>query len=251
MKNLRLILISLVIVGFFAACQKNGIPVYSDIERINFDYNSMGVRTEDGVLKDTFNFDMGFSALSYDSINLEFILIGYAKNYEREIGLEITGDKEYVGSILDIPERIVLPADSVKVTVPCKIHITEDLQAADKLFHLRIVDSENLYAGNRTTVCLTASADVPTVWVGDENWWGNKIESFFGECSKAKYRFVYQVLGVWDFSNWNGTGFSSSMGDAGKFNPAKRLLKQALAEYEAENGPLVDEETGKQVTFPD
>lgn len=35
------------------------------------------------------------------------------------------------------------------------------------------------------------------------------------------------------------------MGDAAKFTPASRILKEKLAEYEAENGSLVDPQKGR------
>lgn len=233
-----------------SACQKEDIRVYASDERVNFNYTEMNIPSEKGKYNDTLSFDMGFTAEDYVTVNLDFILMGYAKTYEREIGLSITGDKDYVGSVLDIPEKIIFPANQVKYTLPCRILVSDELKEADKVFYLKITDSKDLLAGNRTTICLKASADVPTEWKGDEFWWGNKVEQFFGECSKEKYRFVYSVLKVWDFSNWNGTGFSSSMGDANKFNPAKRLLKAELAKYEEQYGPLIDPDKGR-VTFPD
>ena len=116
-----------------------------------------------------------------------------------------------------------------------------------KMFHLKIADGEELLAGNRTTLSLQASADVPTEWVGGEGWMeGYRIEDYFGECSQVKYRFVYEVLGIWDFSSWGTWGI---MANSSLFSPAARVLKERLAEYEAENGPMIDE-NGDQVTFP-
>lgn len=246
----QILLIILGLSFLIGGCQKDDIPVYTSDERVNFNYSEMNIPSEKGIYIDTLSFDMGFTAEDFVTVNLDFILMGYEKDYEREIGLSITGDKDYIGSVLDIPEKIMFPANQVKYTLPCKILVSKELKEADKVFYLKITDSKDLLAGNRTTICLKASADVPTEWKGDEKWWGNKVGQFFGECSKEKYRFVYSVLKVWDFSNWNGTGFSSSMGDANKFNPAKRLLKAELAKYEEKNGPLIDPDKGR-VTFPD
>ena len=247
-KRIQLMWLVFGLLSLTTACQKEEIPVYTDVNKVNFDYSAMNIQTVDGVLQDTLNFDMGFTIEEFVTVNLEFILIGYASEQEREVGISITGDTEFVGSILEMPEKVVCPANKVKFTVPCVIHVNDELIAGEKIFGLKLIDSKDLLAGNRTTVCLKASADVPANWVGDERWYGNKIENFFGTCTKAKYRFVYAVLGVWDFSNWNGTGFSSFMGDAGKFKPANRLLKQELEK----RGPIEDpeSETGF-VTFPD
>ena len=116
-----------------------------------------------------------------------------------------------------------------------------------KSFLVKLVDSDDLVAGLRTTLFVTVSDDIPDEWVGDEGWIMNPISQYFGKCSKTKYLFVYEQLGVWDFSSWSYWGM---MGDAAKFTPAKRILKEKLAEYEAENGPLVDPKEGR-VTFPD
>ena len=72
------------------------------------------------------------------------------------------------------------------------------------------------------------------------------ISDYFGTCSRTKYLFVFETLGIWDFSVWSYWGM---MADASKFTPAQRMLQEALAAYEAENGPLIDE-NGEQVTFP-
>ena len=51
-----------VLTGLFfvlAACEKEDIPYYSDVERINFDYTSMGLS------KDTVNIAYGFVTDQY------------------------------------------------------------------------------------------------------------------------------------------------------------------------------------------
>lgn len=78
-----------VLTGLFfvlAACEKEDIPYYSDVERINFDYTSMGLS------KDTVNIAYGFVTDQYTNIDLELLLTGYAKDYDRVIGLTITSE---------------------------------------------------------------------------------------------------------------------------------------------------------------
>lgn len=245
--NMRLLLAAICAMFLTAACQQNDIPVYSDAPMVNFDYNAMDVASQDGRYLDTLVYELGFSDTDSVRVDLEFLLVGYAADHAREIALELTGDTEYVGSVLEIPENIMLPAGEVSLTVPVYIHVNDELRAGMKMFHLEITDGEELLAGIRTTLSLQASADVPTEWVGGENWMtGYRIEDYFGECSQVKYRFVYEVLGIWDFSEWGTWGI---MANSSLFSPAARLLKERLAEYEAENGPMIDE-NNNQVTFP-
>ena len=235
-----------VLTGLFfvlAACEKEYIPYYSDVERINFDYTSMGLS------KDTVNIAYGFVTDRYTNIDLELLLTGYAKDYDRVIGLTITSeDGAVAGTNYEIADNVIMPKGEVSISVPLKVLRSEDLMTTGaKSFLVKLVDSDDLVAGLRTTLFVTVSDDIPDKWIGDEGWFMNPISQYFGECSKTKYLFVYEQLGVWDFSSWSYWG---RMGDAAKFTPAKRILKEKLAEYEAENGPLVDPKEGR-VTFPD
>ena len=235
-----------VLTGLFfvlAACEKEDIPYYSDVERINFDYTSMGLS------KDTVNIAYGFVTDQYTNIDLELLLTGYAKDYDRVIGLTITSeDGTVAGTNYEIADNVIMPKGEVSISVPLKVLRSEDLMTTGaKSFLVKLVDSDDLVAGLRTTLFVTVSDDIPDKWIGDEGWFMNPISQYFGECSKTKYLFVYEQLGVWDFSSWSYWGM---MGDAAKFTPAKRILKEKLAEYEAENGPLVDPKEGR-VTFPD
>ena len=235
-----------VLTGLFfvlAACEKEDIPYYSDVERINFDYTSMGLS------KDTVNIAYGFVTDQYTNIDLELLLTGYAKDYDRVIGLTITSeDGAVAGTNYEIADNVIMPKGEVSISVPLKVLRSEDLMTTGaKSFLVKLVDSDDLVAGLRTTLFVTVSDDIPDKWIGDEGWFMNPISQYFGECSKTKYLIVYEQLGVWDFSSWSYWGM---MGDAAKFTPAKRILKEKLAEYEAENGPLVDPKEGR-VTFPD
>ena len=235
-----------VLTGLFfvlAACEKEDIPYYSDVERINFDYTSMGLS------KDTVNIAYGFVTDQYTNIDLELLLTGYAKDYDRVIGLTITSeDGAVAGTNYEIADNVIMPKGEVSISVPLKVLRSEDLMTTGaKSFLVKLVDSDDLVAGLRTTLFVTVSDDIPDKWIGDEGWFMNPISQYFGECSKTKYLFVYEQLGIWDFSSWSYWGM---MGDAAKFTPAKRILKEKLAEYEAENGPLVDPKKGR-VTFPD
>jgi hypothetical protein len=67
------------------------------------------------------------------------------------------------------------------------------------------------------------------------------LEADFGEFSAEKYKFMVKVLGITDFSYEN-------IGLEGSLNfPV--TLRNALAAYEAANGPLLDE-NGQQISFP-
>lgn len=237
-----LYILSLLVV-LLVACQKDEIPVYEDIDRVNIDYRSMDLK------QDTIRISYGFVDSKKEVIDLSLLLMGYAKPFDRKVGITITSeDGAREGVHYELPTPVVLPKDQVKLTLPLTILRPNDLlEEGAKSFLLNIVDTDDLAAGIQTTLYVHISDDIPDVWIGDAKWFMNKISQYFGECSKTKYLFVYEHLGVWDFSSWNLMGF---MGDDAKFKPAKRILKEMLATYEAEHGPLVDPDKGR-VTFPD
>ncbi len=225
-----------------AGCEKEGLTTYEGTEMVNFDYNKMELR------KDTVTIAYGFVQDQYKVIDLELLVVGYPKAFEREVKLRIASeDGAEAGIHYELPEKIVIPANEVMVTVPLKVLRPAQLMGKPVSFGVKIVNSESLAAGIRTTLFVQVSDDIPDQWIGDDGWFMGSIEDYFGECSKTKYLFVYQQLGVWDFSAYSMWGM---MADANKFNPAKRIVKEKLAEYEAANGPLTDPVKGR-VTFPD
>jgi hypothetical protein len=67
------------------------------------------------------------------------------------------------------------------------------------------------------------------------------LQADFGEFSAVKYKFMVKTLGITDFSY-------DKIGSDGLLNfPV--TLRNALAAYEAANGPLLDE-NGQQISFP-
>lgn len=238
--------ISIVILGgllFLAACQKEDIPTYSDIERINFDLKKMNLT------KDTVEISLGFFQGEVKELPLVFYVIGYPKDYARPINVQITSDNGAVAGVTyKLPDVLEIPKEVLSCTIPLNILRDPELETKSKSFELKLSDSEGLVPGLYTSLYVTVTDGIPTTWIGDEGWWyGDKLVAYFGECSREKYKFVYEQLGIYDFSVWTYYGY---MGDAAKLNPAKAYLKKQLAAYEAEHGPMKDE-NGKRITFPD
>ncbi|GGH32834.1 hypothetical protein GCM10011418_46620 [Sphingobacterium alkalisoli] len=67
------------------------------------------------------------------------------------------------------------------------------------------------------------------------------LDADFGEFSAEKYKFMVKVLGITDFS-YENIGFDGYLN-------FPVTLRNALADYEAANGPLLDE-NGNEISFP-
>ena len=81
--------------------------------------------------------------------------------------------------------------------------------------------------------------DVSGMYVRPAYW--DLLDADFGEFSAEKYKFMVKILGITDFSFEN-------IGSDGLLNYPV-TLRNALAAYEAANGPLLDE-NGQRISFP-
>ncbi|MBE5319827.1 DUF4843 domain-containing protein [Pedobacter sp. MR2016-19] len=81
--------------------------------------------------------------------------------------------------------------------------------------------------------------DVSGMYVRPAYW--DLLDADFGEFSAEKYKFMVKILGITDFSFEN-------IGSDGLLNYPV-TLRNALAAYEAANGPLLDE-NGQEISFP-
>lgn len=81
--------------------------------------------------------------------------------------------------------------------------------------------------------------DVTSMYIRPAYW--DILDADFGEFSAEKYKFMVMVLGITDFS-YENIGFDGFMN-------FPVTLRNALAAYEAANGPLLDENKNP-ISFP-
>ena len=233
-KYIRLFVSALAI--SLTSCDKEGLLTYSGADVVNFNFSKMQLS------KDSVDIAYGFVVDEYKQLDLQLLLTGYAQPVDRPLNIQITSEEgAQAGVHYEIPEHLVLPANEVMVTIPFKVLRPEVLKDQSTSFLIQIEDSKDLQAGMNRQLFVSVSDNIPDEWIGDKGWFMGKISDYFGECSKTKYLFVYKHLGVWDFSAYSIWGM---MADKNKFEPAKRIVKEKLAEYEATNGPLVDKVAG-------
>ena len=164
---------------------------------------------------------------------------GYKSDKARKINLVADpGSTLRAGTDYILPNEIVLPADTLFVAIPIRFIRTSQLKDGLYWVKFSIEDSEDLLKGyfNRLSFkyIVTEKPVRPTNWQA----------SYYGDYSAAKLRFMYSVLG--SEINWSAYP-PEHMANSGK-------LREALAKYERENGPLMglaeDGEETVRVTFP-
>lgn len=212
-------------------CKKEEVPFFSGKPGINFYLSQSQIDSL------TYSFAYNLEELDKDTVFLRMRVMGAAADHPRHIKIEAgEGTTARAGEHYALPETY-LPAGELEVDYPVVIFNTpEMLQQVFDLI-LDVAPSEHLGIGARGAY-ITPGRAVSRYKIKMTNileqpaYWG-QVQSVFGPFSQVKYRFMVRVLGMTDFS-------LNSIGTSGRFN-YPLALRIALAEYEEENGPLIDE----------
>lgn len=241
MKNT--IVLILVIIAF-SACKKEKTEVFNGKHGISFFYVVSG-----GADSTNFSFANQIVQKSRDTIFVRMRVMGTAVSYDREIevkALPATTAREGTHFILP---KISLPADSLNTTYPIILINTEDLKTNTYHLEVAVAENENFVQGVVGQANIT-TRNIPVYKINFNNqliepdYW-RYIANYFGSYSNVKYRFIIDVLGISDLRP-DHIGGKISYSDFLNYNVK---LKNALEDYEAANGPMLDE-TGQEVSFP-
>jgi hypothetical protein len=234
MKYLFLVIIAITLFS----CKKQEVETYSGGDGVNF-----YVTTYE---PDSISYSFAFSVLpkQRDTVFFKMRVLGAASDKPRTISVKAgAGTTARKGIDYELPDMI-LPAGQLTVLYP--IVLLNSPEMLNKTFRLvaEVAESKDLVSGATGTeiggtitlknvrVDITNQIVKPTYWPS--------IEGAFGLFSVTKFKFMIQVTGLTDFSE-------EAIGIDGYYNlPVK--LRNALAEYEAINGPLINE-SGNRVTF--
>lgn len=170
---------------------------------------------------------------------LRFMATGYMSDRDRVVNLVADPESTLeAGTDYILPNPIVLPANSLELTLPVTFIRSEKLK--NDLYWVRFVieDSDDLKKGYYDLLSfkyiITEKAVKPTNWP----------TQYYGDYSAAKLRFMFSVLGT--EIEWNAYP-PTHMANSAK-------LRQELAKYERDNGPLYglaeEDEQNIRVTFP-
>lgn len=219
--------------AFFLSCQKAELQQYIagdgayflDIDSANYSFaNQVGL-------------------VDRDTIYVNMRVLGDVKTYDRPIQLKaVDGTTAIENTHFILPQGIV-KANTNTIHYPVVLLNTDDLKTKTVRLELEVIPDANFPVGSeigniypnysRYKINFNNSLLKPTYW--------NNIQTYFGEYSDKKYKFMIDVAGTSDFSpqTFNGSDLLNIKG----------VMNIALQEYEAQNGPLRDE-NDKPVTFP-
>ncbi|MAW95390.1 MAG: hypothetical protein CMF33_09205 [Leeuwenhoekiella sp.] len=172
---------------------------------------------------------------------LRIRVMGTAASFDREINLVVEDSSTAIeGKHFDLPNSIVMPADAYEVYVSLYLYRTEDLKESEKKIYFTLKSSEYFNAGY--TDNLQHIITVTDQLTRPSDWTGGLTDVFYGADSKRKHEFMVQTLGTVSITMGTGSSISEMMS-------FQQKMLVALSEYEAENGPMLDE-NGNRVSFP-
>lgn len=230
----KIIYLSLTALVFFGGCQKAEIPLFETEDGIYF--NTTGTTAD----STSYTFAIAFPPIDQDTLFINMRVLGGAKDYDRPISLEILPGTTAAPDTEFKLTDAAIPAGAVTVRYPVLLFKTARLKTETARIVLRIKENEHFTQGigNRLQYIVDFNDQIIR-----PDWWAF-VQSYFGAYSAAKYGFMIQVFGITDFRSVPAGGTIPY----GEMFNYQLKARQELAEYEAINGPLIDE-NGVRVTF--
>lgn len=234
MKKIKSMILLLVVIGMFAACENDKF-YYQDEARVRIEGPY-----EWAVGTDSLNFSFAVYPSSVQEQEMKMILyvMGEAASTDRTAKLEVDASRTTASAAQYIlPETVTVPAGKLEVPFIITLKRSEDLTSQTVSLYLRVAESNDFKIGvvEQNHFCLKWN-DV----LGKPKNWDTELTEFFGEYSYVKYRFIIDTIGFGEFGN--GMTWSELMN-------YQIIMKTALDEYNASPaGPLKDE-NGQLVEF--
>ncbi|SHL97224.1 DUF4843 domain-containing protein [Chitinophaga sp. CF418] len=242
----------LLVILFLTACGKDEISgSYNGQQSVYFIYNTNAVYSG-GIDSVSYTFVEKSSTMRQDTVWLPVRITGNASDHDRAIDLVVVADK--TTAIADVHYRLLsynMPKDSF--TTRLGIVLLRDVSLRDtavvlalslqssKDFPLLMKDTMmadgTYYNRSQARIIFTDRLIKPGNW-------DSYLVTFFGAYSETKLRFIASVLGI--------ATFPSSGPDALGYPTLQyyqNAVRNALLAYNADNGPLIDE-NGNPVFIP-
>lgn len=232
-----------------ASCEKD-LPIYDYPEcGLEFPYE----QARDSVYN--YSFAFGPDDVVEDTVRFEVALIGTPTDYDRPITLKqvMTGKNDAEAGKHYVPfddpslaSKYILPKNAISVEVPIVVKREASMKNTDYTLLVSFQPNEDFTftSKERKQRAVTISDQLVK-----PNEWDNKASYHFGAWSRVKHQFMIDVTGY----RWDNDFFANEMtawldGDQSILMGLQKQMQNALAEYEAEHGQMLDE-NGNPVEF--
>jgi hypothetical protein len=201
----------------------------------------------------TYSFAVKPDALMQDTVFLPVRISGLAVKRDRQVPMVAVKDSTtaIAGEHYELPACLIR-TDSFNTQYAVIVKRRPDLKGKEVRLLLQISTSTD-FPLNITRLAdgynpfylvrLNDKLTKPDKWESPGSW----LQTFFGNYSETKFKFIIQVTGK---SNWPPRGRDGAgapvLNDMYNYSS---MLHEALRIYEAANGPMIDEK-GDRVVFP-
>lgn len=213
-------------------CNKNtDLDLYENDPAISF-YSGFSATASDTA---QYNFVLEPVTRTIDTIYIPIRIQGFAADKDRVVNVAAADSSTAKAGVHYKFGPAIVHAGSYLDSIPVYLYRTADMVDSTFIVYAVLQSSDDFkqgYENHLTYKIRITDRVVPPVW-------SYTMSSTFGAFSNVKFRFMVSVLQVTTFS-----GLLPSQAAA-----MATRCKLALAEYEAANGNLIDE-NGQRVVFP-
>jgi len=236
-KHMKQTLYMIILILCCISCKKDDIQFFEGKDAMSL---YIGQYEADSTL---YSFATRSAGIKQDTVFVKVRIQGSSRKVERVIELEpFQGTSAVEGTDYLLP-KFILPADSIEVRYPVILLRSERLKDERIVLNVAVKASE-VFEKGAIGQEINKSYSIPYYkiifndFLSKPPYWDN-IEWAVGTFSIAKFQFMFRIYGSdKDFENVT----------TGELLNMRLRLRAAQAEYEAENGPLLDE-NGLHVTF--
>lgn len=226
-----------IVIFTFFGCRKDEIMSFTGRDAMSLYVNNYEA---DSLI---YSFSYSLPSVSQDTVFLKLRLQGRPSEQDRTVSLMAKDSTDAQEGIDFILPEAVLPAGEVEILYPVVLLRSDNLKKETKSLYVTVKPNDffelgalgqevgGSYSIPRYVIRFNDFLSKPAYW--------DSMQSILGVFSVVKLQFMFSVYeGVTDFS---------TLSTAETLNLRLRL-RSALADYEAANGPLLDE-NGIRVTF--
>ncbi|WP_164974238.1 DUF4843 domain-containing protein [Filimonas effusa] len=247
--SIKLLYLLIAVMGL-ASCSKE-IGSYNDEPRVYFFERGKDLN-QTRITFRSFSFLTYPSNVVTDTALIKVKIMGNTSSHNRVVrGRTIaTGTTATEGVHYDFVNGVI-PADSIWGYLPVVLRRTSDIRTKSITLNVGIAATQDFKPGvvEDSTFTLTWSENV----VKPSNWDGIiSLGYYFGTYSDVKWRFIILTTGVQSFPLQQSARVPPAPGEysSAAMLDINRVMKAALAQYNATHTPALTDESGNLVTFP-
>ena len=242
MKAISYIFTILAAVMLLAACKKAEKLMYQEDPRVYF---SKYVVNPDSVI---YSFAVQPAGKITDTVYLTLRIMGTAVDRDREINLQVADSSKAKKGYHYNLGPLVMPAKAYETKIPVYLYRKAGLKDSLLTIDFTVGESKDFKPGYNDIPSSNVKKTRLVYKVSLNDYllkptsWNCCIQSYLGDYSETKYRFVILATGK---TNWEAALDTTP----GIMNFVTQTAKSALYDYEQANGPMIDEK-GNRVQFP-